>query len=157
DLELHERKLTSFTLDRIKTSQQIEEVAMNVRQIILDLPPRDKYVRDRLKEIVAQLAALKTDAQWEEFQYYFERVHPEFYKFLDDKHPGLTIKDRRLCALLSLGLSTKDIASLTFREVRSVESARNRLRKKLGLDVDTNLVDYILSLSRSVGEVKNEG
>ncbi|MBD5311814.1 MAG: tetratricopeptide repeat protein [Bacteroides sp.] len=152
DLELHERKLTSFTLDRIQTSQKIEEVAMNVRQIILDLPPRDKQFRDRLKEIVARLATLKNDSQWEEFQYYFERVHPEFYECLDNRHPGLTVKDRRLCALLSLGLSTKDIASLTFREVRSVESARNRLRKKLGLDVDTNLVDYILSLSRGISE-----
>ncbi|MDE5877769.1 MAG: tetratricopeptide repeat protein [Muribaculaceae bacterium] len=155
DLELHERKLTSFTLDRIHTSQQIEEVATSVRQTILDLPLRDKQLRDRLKEIVAQLAALKTDTQWEEFQYYFERVHPEFYKCLDEQHPGLTVKDRRLCALLSLGLSTKDIASLTFREVRSVESARNRLRKKLGLEVETNLVDYILSLSRSTGAKSN--
>lgn len=148
DLELHERKLTAFTLDRIQTGQQIEKLATNVKQIILDLPPRDKLLRDRLKEIVIQLAALKTDSQWEEFQYYFERVHPEFYKRLDDRHPGLTVKDRRLCALLSLGLSTKDIASLTFREVRSVESSRNRLRKKLGLNIETNLIDYILALSR---------
>ena len=86
------------------------------------------------------------DGMWEEFQYYFERVHPDFYRELDRRHPGLTVKDRRLCALLSLDLSSKDIAAITFREVRSVEASRLRLRKKLGLEGDTSLTDYIRSM-----------
>ena len=42
----------------------------------------------------------------------------------------LTVKEKHLCAFISLGLSTKEIAAITFREVRSCESSRNRLRKK---------------------------
>ena len=42
----------------------------------------------------------------------------------------LTVKEKRLCAFISLGLSTKEIAAIAFREVRSCESSRNRLRKK---------------------------
>lgn len=149
DLESYERKLTTFTLDRIRISQNIEDATLEVKKMIRDLPPHDKVFSERLKEIVAKLAQVKSDTQWSEFQYYFERVHPNFYKRLDEHHPGLTVKDRRLCALLSLGLSTKEIAQITFREVRSVESSRNRLRKKMDIDVETNLMDYILQITRS--------
>lgn len=49
----------------------------------------------------------------------------------------------RLCAFIRLGLSTKSIADITFREVRSVESARNRLRKKFGLQQQDSLVTFL--------------
>ncbi len=78
-----------------------------------------------------------------EFKYYFEQVHPSFYKNIEEKCPDLTIKEKRLCAFLRLGLSTKDIASITFTEVRSVESARNRLRKKLDIASDESLIEFL--------------
>lgn len=74
---------------------------------------------------------------------YFEQVHPSFYKNIEEKCPDLTIKEKRLCAFLRLGLSTKDIASITFTEVRSVESARNRLRKKLDIASDESLIEFL--------------
>ena len=40
-------------------------------------------------------------------------------------------------------MTTKEIAALTFKEVRSVESARNRLRKKLNLPPETNLAQFL--------------
>ena len=51
--------------------------------------------------------------------------------------------DKDLCALLRLGLSTKEIAAITFKEVRSIESGRNRLRKKLGLSEKEDLVKFL--------------
>ena len=43
-------------------------------------------------------------------------------------------------------MTTKEIAVLTYREVRSVDSARNRLRKKLGLELTDDLTAYLHSL-----------
>lgn len=154
DLESHHRKLTSFTLERIRTNERVEEMSTEIKKLILGTSPRDKDRRQQLKDLLINLHSLKSDSQWEEFQYYFERVHPAFYKRLDEIHPGLTAKDRRLCALISLGLSSKDIASITFREVRSVESSRNRLRKKLCLGTDDNLFEYMLSLVKDIEPVR---
>lgn len=150
ELRLFNQKLTSFTLERIKNNEKLEEVSMEMKKALVNVPPRDKDQQTLLRGIIAKVTALLSDTQWDEFQYYFEKVHPDFYLSLDKAHPDLTAKDRRLCALISLGLSTKDIASIINLEVRSVESSRNRLRKKLGLDNDQNLFDYIRSLFLNV-------
>ncbi|MBQ9073757.1 MAG: hypothetical protein IJY30_04795, partial [Muribaculaceae bacterium] len=67
---------------------------------------------------------------------------------LDLKYPALTSKEKRLCAFLCLDLSTKEIAAITFREVRSVESSRNRLRKKLDIPQEANLSEFIKSIAK---------
>ena len=79
----------------------------------------------------------------EDFRVYFNEVHPDFLKRLSEKFPALTPNDHRLCSYLYLGMSTKEIAALTFREIRSVESSRLRLRKKLGITGDTTLHDFL--------------
>jgi hypothetical protein len=52
--------------------------------------------------------------------------------------------------MLYIGLSTKEISSITFREVRSIESARNRLRKKLEVPADETIQEF---LSRKLGNM----
>ncbi len=148
DLDLNHRKLASFTLSHIQTNQKVEQVETELKKMLIDTSQRDKTLRDRIKGMIAMLANVKVDAQWEEFQYYFDKVHPRFYSGLDTAHPGLTPKERRLCALISLGLSTKEIAGITFREVRSVETSRTRLRKKLGLNSEDHLFEHIKGFTR---------
>ncbi|PWI29502.1 hypothetical protein DI383_11880 [Flavobacteriaceae bacterium LYZ1037] len=90
---------------------------------------------------------LNTDI-WQEFEVSFEQVHKSFYKNLTKKHPDLTPKDRRLCALLFLDLTSKEISQITGQSFKSVENARTRLRKKLDLTNEKiNLSTYLNSLS----------
>lgn len=140
------QRLSSFALERLMINPRIEEISTELKRTISKLSSRDKDEREFLTAILTKLTLLQSDAKWDDFQHYFENVHPDFYSRLDEMHPNLTAKDRRLCALISLGMSTKDIASVVCLEVRSVESSRNRLRKKLGLDNDCNLFEYIKSL-----------
>jgi DNA-binding CsgD family transcriptional regulator len=51
----------------------------------------------------------------------------------------------RLCALLRLNLSTKEIANMLNLTVRGVESARYRLRKKLGISEEARLTDFMIN------------
>lgn len=149
DLNEQQRRLTAITLEKLKTSQKIDKALTDAKQVLLKIPQRDADSRQLQKGIIANLSGLGNNADWEEFQHYFVSVHPDFYRNLDERHPGLTPKNRRLCALVSLGLSTKEIASLTFREVRSIETSRNRLRRKLDLPPDVNLEDYLRRLAES--------
>ena len=143
----NQRSLAAVTLEKIKINQTIDEVLTESRQILLSISARDKENRERLKSIIGKLSSIDNEVNWDEFQMYFAKVHPDFYRLLDQSHPELTPKDRRLCALVSLGLSSKEIAALTFREVRSVETSRNRLRKKLDIASEVNLEDYLLHLT----------
>lgn len=149
ELDDNRRSLAAITLEKIKTNQTIEEAVTEIRQVILSISMRDKDNRDKLKSIAFRLSNLDSEVNWDEFQMYFAKVHPDFYHRLDETHSDLTPKERRLCALISLGLSTKEIAALTFREVRSVETSRNRLRKKLEISSDVNLEDYLLKFTGS--------
>jgi len=58
----------------------------------------------------------------------------------------LTPKDLKMCAYLRINLSTKEIAPLLNISVRGVEISRYRLRKKLGIDKDTNLIEFMLDI-----------
>lgn len=55
------------------------------------------------------------------------------YKKLIKEFPDLTVNERRLCALLSINMSTKEISDITRQSAHSINMARSRLRKKFGL------------------------
>ncbi len=83
---------------------------------------------------------------WSVFQEAFNKTDKDFLKNMKDAHPSLTANDLRLCAYLRLNLSSKEIAPLLNISVRSVEIKRYRLRKKMELDRDQGLVEYILTV-----------
>jgi len=58
----------------------------------------------------------------------------------------LSRADIRLAALLRMNLSPKDIAKLTMQSPNSVYVASHRLRKKLGIDDDNKLYNFLLSV-----------
>ena len=85
---------------------------------------------------------------WKEFELSFEQVHETFYENLNKEHPDLSSNDRRLCALLKLNLTSKEICQISGQSFKSVENARTRLRKKLGLtNTKTDLVVYLNTLN----------
>jgi DNA-binding CsgD family transcriptional regulator len=75
-----------------------------------------------------------------------EKIHPGFFNRLQSKHPSITLKDRKLCAYLRLGLSSSEISGLQGITSKSVEIARIRLRKKLKLSGKIRLVNYLNQL-----------
>ena len=67
-------------------------------------------------------------------------------KNLKNRYPDLTPGDMRLCAFLRMNLASKEIAPLMGISVRGVENHRYRLRSKLGLEHDENLIGTLLKL-----------
>lgn len=74
-----------------------------------------------------------------------------FNKKLLEHFPNLTTNDLRLCSYLRMNFSTKEIARLLNISPRAVEISRYRLRKKLSLNHDENLTEYLMSETFSVG------
>lgn len=141
------RELARYSLEKMSTAESFASVETELRKIISELGPRDKENRLRTQSLLNQFTGmLQPGAAWQEFEYYFMQVHSEFYRKLNERFPDLTVKEKRLCAFLYLELTTKEIATFTSREVRSVESSRLRLRKKLGLDPDSDLTHFLQSL-----------
>ena len=86
------------------------------------------------------------DDSWDQFSYHFDQVHGDFLKKLSSDVHKLTPQETKLAAYLRMNMSSKEIANLMNISVRGVELARYRLRKKLGLDRDQNLNDYLMQV-----------
>ena len=86
------------------------------------------------------------EEDWHLFEQHFDQVHENFLKRIKEIHPGLTPKDLKICAYLRMNLSSKEIAPLLNISVRGVEISRYRLRKKLGLERDDNLIEYLMKV-----------
>jgi hypothetical protein len=105
---------------------------------------------DDLKKELLQITKdieqnISADSDWEHFQFHFDRVHGDFTNRFKGAFPVLSPQEIKLSAYLRMNLSTKEIAQLLNISVRGVEISRYRLRKKLQLDRNQNLQDFILN------------
>ncbi|WP_298484972.1 tetratricopeptide repeat protein [uncultured Maribacter sp.] len=80
---------------------------------------------------------------WKEFETRFISVNQNFYKNMRKKYPNLSQTDLKLCALLKLGFSSKEMSSLLGITIESAHTSRYRLRKKLNLEKGTNLAKFM--------------
>lgn len=101
--------------------------------------------KSELNESISLLQKeIDRDSYWEQFHYNFDRVYMNLLSRLKEKFPELTRTNLKLCAYLRLNLSSKEIASLLNITVSGIDKARNRLRKKLYLEPNEDLYDFLL-------------
>ncbi|MEJ5964366.1 helix-turn-helix transcriptional regulator [Pedobacter immunditicola] len=87
---------------------------------------------------------MNNERDWNLFEQSFNEAHENFFKKLKSGHPELVPNDLKLCAFLHMNMSSKEIASLLNISLRGVEIRRYRLRKKLKVPHDKNLVEFLL-------------
>jgi len=104
---------------------------------------------DTKKQLKRVLSTLNDDErleeEWENFSIHFDKVHSNFLQRLKGEYKQLSPKDQKLAAYLRMNLTTKEIAPLLNISVRGVEISRYRLRKKLALNSDTNLTEWMMN------------
>ncbi len=83
---------------------------------------------------------------WNLFENSFDEAHENYFRKLKEEYPDLTPNDLKLSAYLRMNMSSKEISSLLNITVRSVELRRYRLRKKLNMEHDKNLVEFFMEL-----------
>ena len=107
----------------------------------------DPRTGDKLRKIMARVdETIEADHDDEQFEDHFDAVHDNFLKTIKKQYPQLTPQDLRLCAYLRMNLTTKEIAPLLNISPRGVEISRYRLRKKMNLPHDANLIDFMLKI-----------
>ncbi len=138
DIDSKNRELALSTMSLIRKNELL--IALRNR---LQHHNGNGAVHDIVRDINHHI---NEDGTWELFQEAFNNADKDFLHKMKTRYPGLTPRDLRLCAFLRLNLSSKEIAPLLNISVRSVETKRHRLRKKMGLAQGQNLVDYILEV-----------
>ncbi len=137
EIEAKNKELAANTMNVIKKNEFLISIRESLKNI------SDKNSTQAIDSINSEL---ENEETWELLKNAFENVDKDFLKKIKEKHPELTPNDLKLCTYLRLNLTSKEIAPLLNISVRSMETKRYRLRKKMELPRDTNLVEYILSV-----------
>ncbi len=70
-------------------------------------------------------------------------IYKDFLDRLEAKHPGLTKAEKKLCTMLYINMSSKEIAAITNTTIRTVETSRYRLRRKFDISRDEDIVSFL--------------
>lgn len=138
EMEGKSKELAASTMSLIKKNEFLSSIKEKLKE-----SGSSSEVKSVIKTIDKDIS---DEDNWKFFNEAFNNADKDFFKKIKAKHPELTSNDLKLCAYLRLNLSSKEIAPLLNISVKSVEIKRYRLRKKMNLPREINLVDYILDI-----------
>ena len=136
EIESKNRELAISTMSIIKKNEVLHKIKKELNKSKLDASNKGAI------ELID--TNMNNAKDWKFFKQAFNNADKDFLDKIKDAHPDLTPNDLKFCAYLRLNLSSKEIAPLLNISVKSVETKRYRLRKRLNLEHDDSLVNYIL-------------
>lgn len=137
--------LTNYSLHLAHKNKMLSDIS----HTLFNLKDRNvTMIKPKLKALVKEIEFdLGKEQEWAEFIGFFEQIHPNFFQNLKKAASSeLSPAELRLCMLLRLNLSSKEIASILRITPDSVRIARYRLRKKLTVNTKDDLQTFILNL-----------
>ena len=103
--------------------------------------------REAMQALVNSLSPRLLTAEEElEFRRQFLTVYPAFLLRLREACPAVTRGEELLAMLLRLNLSSEEIALVLGNSRTSVNTARFRLRKKLGMERERSIESFLAGL-----------
>ncbi|WP_178983354.1 helix-turn-helix and ligand-binding sensor domain-containing protein [Winogradskyella helgolandensis] len=142
EIKLKSKQLANNAMALVKKNETLQDIK---KDLMINKEGFNNYYS--YKKLVKKLDnSIVLKDEWEVFENNFSQVHDEFFVALKTKHSKLTPKDLKICAYIKMNLSSKEIAPLMNISVRGVETHRYRLKKKLNLENDISIVDYLLNI-----------
>jgi DNA-binding CsgD family transcriptional regulator len=137
------RELANATFTLIHKNESLLSVKEELD--IMKSESSSKLFDGHYKKLISILDnQLENEKDWQIFESNFNEVHDIFFKKLKHQFPDLTPGDLKLAAYLKMNLSSKEIAPLLNISIRGVENKRYRLRKKMNLEEDDNLTNFMI-------------
>ena len=138
EIEFKESQLSAMAVQMLQKNELLHEMKEQLEK------ENDPSKGNSLLKIINK--GLNQDKEWTDFNAYFESINKNFYSRLKLEYPEISPNDLKICALIKLNLSIKEMAEILNISPDSVKTARYRLRKKLQLNSEDNLTDFILNL-----------
>lgn len=139
--------LARYVMELDKKSRLLLKIKKSIKQLYFNA---EGSVKNSLMSIVNSIQTGNDERLlWDDFKLYFEDLNPLFIKHLSLAHPGLTHMDIKYCCFLKMNLSTDEIRCIFGISQESVRTHKYRLKKKLELSKDQNLLSYIISLPKN--------
>ncbi len=146
EYKLREQTMASNLLAIEQSNAFLIDLLKRIQQ--LNLKPHSASIRSEINGIIQLIRDQLNNHDWSHFERFLLLADNSFIKSLTSEHPDLTATEKRLCTLLNMNLSTKEISEITLQSCQAIEMARHRLRTKFGLDRDENIQTYFSKFSQ---------
>lgn len=139
EISFKNREMEQFALRIVEKNELLNDLKQNLQEA-----SKQDDSNEKIKEITSDINhSLYLDKDRKELELKMNHLHQAFLAKLSSMFPVLTKNDKRLCSLLMMDLSTKDVAAIMNIAPESVKKNRQRLRKKLELDPGTDINDFL--------------
>jgi DNA-binding CsgD family transcriptional regulator/tetratricopeptide (TPR) repeat protein len=140
EIEYKTKELTSLAL---RIAQKNEVMGVLLEKVNTLHSKEVQSMEDVRSQIIS---SMRNDKGWEYFEKQFKLVHFDFIERLSRLYPTLSPSELKVCALMKINLTTKEMSNLLCQSERSIETYRYRIRKKIHLSSNRNLVTYLSGL-----------
>lgn len=142
-LEAQKRESTALSIQSVQNEEFRHKCVTDLKQLKSQHKTNPEGTEDNIEKLIKNLNSDMSPNAWNQIEQKIKDTDQNFFRSIGEKHPNLTPAEMKLSLYLRMNLSTKEISGLTFQTYDSVRIARTRLRKKLNLTNDDNLVGYI--------------
>jgi len=145
EIEAKEKEQKKVALSIIRKNEILFKLKAEIE--ILKLKPEKTLKYSDLNTLkLLILENLNVENERKSFDIYIKELNNTFFQNLEKKYPGLSDNEKKLCSLLRLKLTSKEIASILNITPKSVEVNRYRLRKKMNIKKEEKLSKIIRKL-----------
>jgi len=142
-IESKKRELITSALQIIR----LNEMNQNLIENLVKLLPQVKNVTNKaIRDLINEYKVQIIDNNWNEFETRFKQVHIQFYDNLRKQFPNLTQNEIKICAFLRLNMNVNEISAITYQSAESVRKAKFRLRKKLYVENENDMINLLVKL-----------
>ncbi len=145
EIEEKEKEQKKIALSIIRKNEILSKLKAEIEKI--KSKPEDSLKYSDLNTLkLLILDNLNLEKERRSLDRYIRELNESFFENLEKKYPGLTENEKKLCSLLRLKLTSKEIASILNITPKSVEVNRYRLRKKMHIGKKEKLTKVIRKL-----------
>ncbi|MFT5821088.1 MAG: tetratricopeptide (TPR) repeat protein [Crocinitomix sp.] len=143
ELDMNKEDLINFSIDNQRKNDAHKKLHEGIKLLKKKAKGNHELMHElrELAHLSATIHSLNEDTN--AIAENIEKVNHEFFTKLTEQFPRLTTNEKKLCGLIRIKTSNKEIASIRGISPKSVEMSRYRLKKKLALNEGENLDEFI--------------
>ncbi len=135
-LQVKDMELTTQALQLLQLKKKMEDHVQDAEEDLAE--GKEKKERFQLRE--------SFDVLLKDFETRISTSNEDFYQKLLGTYPDMKPSELKLCSYLRLNLSTKELAEILNKSVRTIENTRFSIRKKMGLGPEDNLIGRLIAM-----------
>jgi hypothetical protein len=143
-LRASKQKLELYMQKLVEKSEIIDRISLELETLKESNTTAERAHVEKFGQILQ--SHILTDEDWETFKATFNEVYPNFFASVRFRFHEITTAELRLAALMKMNLNVKEASYMLGISMESVKKSRYRLKKKLRLQEEDSLEEFIREL-----------